>query len=172
MSYRFIKTHESEFEVQVMCQALEVSRSGYYAWRQRGETTAQERRDAALSQRIQTIFETSQGTYGSPRMYAELKAQGIACSRQHIAELMRQAHLSAALPRRRLHTTQPDGRAHSETNLLDRDFTATAPNQKWVVDITAIDTDEGWLYLAGVLDLFSRRLVGWAMDEHMPDVLT
>lgn len=172
MSYRFIKAHASDFEVQVLCQALGVSRSGYYDWCQRGETTAQERRAAALRQHIQTIFETSQGTYGSPRVYAELKAQGIACSRKHVADLMRQAHLNAALPRRRLHTTQPDGRSHTETNLLDRDFTATAPNQKWVVDITAIDTDEGWLYLAGVLDLFSRRLVGWAMDAHMPDELT
>jgi putative transposase len=85
---------------------------------------------------------------------------------------MRQAQLSAALPRRRVKTTQADGRPHSTCNLLKRDFTASAPNQKWLVDITGIATDEGWLYLAGVLDLFSRRIVGWAMDEHMPDELT
>ena len=172
MTYRFIKAHEEDFEVGVMCRALGVSRSGYYGWCGRGETTAQESRDAELSQRIQTIFETSQGTYGSPRVYAELKAQAIVCSRNHVAKLMRRAGLNAAQPRRRVHTTQNDGRAHSEANLLDRDFSATAPNQKWLVDITAIDTDEGWLYLAGVLDVFSRHLVGWAMDDHMPDELT
>ncbi len=172
MIYRFIKAHAGEFEVRIMCQALGVSRSGYYSWCQRGETTTQESRDADLCQRIQAIFEASQGTYGSPRVYAELKAQGVACSRDHVADLMRRAHLSAAMPRRQVHTTQPDGRERQATNRLNRDFTATAPNQKWVVDITAIDTDEGWLYLAGVLDLFSRRLVGWAMDDHMPDELT
>ena len=119
MMYRFIKTHEGEFEVQVMCQALGVSRSGYYRWRGRGEKTVQESRNAELKQSIQTIFETSQGTYGSPRVYAELKVEGIACSRDHVADLMREADLSAALPRRRVHTTQRDGRERQSTNLLN-----------------------------------------------------
>ncbi len=94
------------------------------------------------------------------------------CSRHRVARLMRQAALNASPPRRRVRTTIPSGQVHSVCNLLDRDFTASAPNQKWLVDITAIDTDEGSLYLAGVLDWFSRRLVGWAMDEHMPHELT
>jgi putative transposase len=172
MTYRFMKAHETEFEVQVMSQALGVSRSGYYAWRKRGESTYRERTDRELTQRIETIFETSQQTYGSPRIYVELKAQGVACSREQVARLMRQSHLSATLPRHRVQTTRSDGQPRSVCNLLDRDFSAQTPNQKWVVDITAIGTDEGLLYLAGVLDLFSRRLVGWAMDEHMPDELT
>ena len=155
-----------------MSQAFGVSRSGYYAWRKRGETTYRERTNRELTERIQTLFEASHQTYGSPRIYAELKAQGFACSREQVAHLMRQAHLSATLPRRRVQTTRSDGQQRSVCNVLDRDFSAQMPNQKWLVDITAIGTDEGVLYLAGVLDLFSRRLVGWAMDEHMPDELT
>lgn len=172
MTYRFMKQHENDFEVLVMCRALGVSRSGYYAWRRRGETTQREQQRSALMRAIQAIFETSHHTYGSPRIHAELKAHGIRCSRQQVARLMRQAGLSAITPRRRVQTTQPDGRPPSACNLLQRDFRATQPNQKWLVDITAVATDEGWLYLAGVLDLFSRRIVGWAMDEHMPDELT
>jgi putative transposase len=172
MTYRFMKQHEGEFEVQIMCQALGMSRSGYYAWRRRGETTYHEQQIASLVSHIQKIFADSHQTYGSPRMYAELKSQGIRCSRHRVARLMHQAGLSAVLPRRRVNTTQHDGRAHSACNRLKREFTAQRPNQKWLVDITAISTDEGWLYLAGVLDLFSRRIVGWAMDEHMPDELT
>lgn len=166
MKYRFIKAHVGEFEVQIMCQALGVSRSGYCAWCHRGEKTAQESRDAELRQRIQAIFESSQGTYGSPRVHAELKAQGIACSRDHMADLMRQAYLNAALPRRRVRTTQSDGSERSAANVLNRDFSASAPNQKWVVDITSIDTDEGWLYLAGALDLvyFSGVRLGGDTD--------
>jgi putative transposase len=172
MTYRFIRQHEAEFDVQLMCRALGVSRSGYYAWRQRGETTQGEQRKTALLRHIQQVFAASHQTYGSPRVYAELKAQGVRCSRQHVAGLMRQSGLSAVLPRRRVQTTRRDGRPHSTCNRLKREFTAEQPNRKWLVDITAITTDEGWLYLAGVLDLFSRRIVGWAMDEHMPDELT
>lgn len=158
--------------MQVMCRALSVSRSGYYAWRQRGETTQPEQRKTTLLGHIQQVFAASQQTYGSPRAYAELKAQGVRCSRQHIVRLMRQFGLSAVLPRRRVQTTRRDGRPPSACNLLKREFSAEQPNRKWLVDITAIATDEGWLYLSGVLDLFSRRIVGWAMDEHMPDELT
>jgi putative transposase len=125
-----------------------------------------------LTEQIQAAFTRSQATYGSPRIYAELRAQHIACSRHRVARLMRQAGLSASQPRRRIRTTQPGTTRSSPVNLLARDFTADAPNRKWLVDITAITTDEGVLYLAGVLDLFSRRLVGWAMDEQMPDELT
>ena len=135
-------------------------------------TTQREQQRSALISAIQTIFETSHHTYGSPRIHAELKAHGVRCSRQQVARLMRQAGLSAITPRRRVQTTQSDGRPPSARNLLQRDFRANQPNQKWLVDITAVATDEGWLNLAGVLDLFSRRIVGWAMDEHMPDELT
>jgi putative transposase len=99
MTYRFIKQHEGEFEAQVMCEALRVSRSGYYAWRERGETTQHEQQKAILVEHIQKVFTDSHQTYGSPRVYAELKAQGLRCSRHRVARLMRQLGLSAASPR-------------------------------------------------------------------------
>jgi putative transposase len=172
MSYRFVAQYQHEFDVVVMCAAFGVSRSGYYAWQQRGQTTQHEQADETLTAHIRQIFEDSHATYGSPRIYAELKAQGYVCSRHRVARLMRQAEIGVAIPHRRVQTTQSDGQYHSTPNLLARDFKADAPNRKWLVDITAVSTDEGCLYLAGVLDLFSRRLVGWAMDEHMPDELT
>ena len=167
-----MSTHQHEFSIQGMCRAFGVSRSGYYAWCAQGGLNRSARKDAVLTEQIRRIFDQSGQTYGSPRVYAELKAQGMVCSRHRVARLMRQAALNARPPRHRVRTTIPGGQVHSVCNLLDRDFSANAPNQKWLVDITAIDTDEGSLYLAGVLDLFSRRLVGWAMDEHMPDELT
>jgi transposase InsO family protein len=167
-----MRDHAAEFSIRAMCRAFGVVRSGYYAWVRAGCTTQQARADAALTEQIRAIFEHSGQTYGSPRVYAELKAQGVGCSRRRVARLMRLAGLDATPARRRAHTTQADGRQPSVTNLLRRDFTADAPNRKWVVDITGVWTDEGWLYLAGVLDLFSRRLVGWAMADHMPDELT
>ena len=113
MTYRFMKQHEGHFEVQVMCLALSVSRSGYYAWRRRGETTHLEQQTASLGEQIGKIFADSQQTYGSPRVYVELKSQGIRCSRHRVARLMRHAGWSAVLPRRRVNTTQRAGRAPS-----------------------------------------------------------
>lgn len=172
MTYRFMAQHEQAFDVAVMCEALGVSRSGYYAWQKRGQTTHREQADGSLMAQIRQIFEESHQTYGSPRIHAELKARGVLCNRHRVARLMRHAGIAVSIPHRRVRTTQADGQVHETPNLLNRDFTAKAPNRKWLVDITAIATDEGCLYLAGVLDLFSRRLVGWAMDEHMPDELT
>jgi transposase InsO family protein len=171
MTYRFMAQHQDEFDIAVMCERLGVSRSGYYAWLGRGQTTQHEQAEAALLAQIRQIFQESHQTYGSPRIYAELKARGIRCSRGHVAHLRHQAGIKAAVPRHRVQTTLRDGKDHCATNLLKRDFSADAPNRKWLVDITAVSTDEGCLYVAGVLDLFSRRLVGWAMDEHMPDEL-
>lgn len=167
-----MKTHDGQFSVQGMCRVFGVSRSAYYAWVSAGCSTAHKRVDVVLTEKIRHIFEQSGETYGSPRIYAELKAQEVSCSRRHVARLMRAARLNATPTRCRITTTQRDGQARSVNNVLGRDFTADAPNRKWLVDITAISTVEGTLYLAGVLDLFSRRLVGWAMDAHMPDELT
>jgi len=167
-----MKAHDGQFSVEGMCRVFGVSRSAYYAWVSAGCSTAQERVEAVLTEQIRGIFEQSGETYGSPRIYAELKAQEVACSRRHVACLMRAAGLNARPTRRRITTTQRDGQERSVSNVLGRHFTAAAPNRKWLVDITAISTAEGVLYLAGVLDLFSRRLVGWAMDAHMPDELT
>jgi putative transposase len=117
MTYRFMKQQEGHFEVQIMGQTLGVSRSGYYAWRRRGETTHHEQQTARLVNDIQKIFADSHQTYGSPRVYAQLKSQSIRCSRHRVARLMHQAGLSAALPRRRVNTTQRDGRTHSACNI-------------------------------------------------------
>jgi putative transposase len=167
-----MREHVGEFSLRAMCRAFGVARSGYYQWQRQGCTTQQVRADSTLTGQIRAVFEKSGQTYGSPRVHAELKAQGVQCSRRRVARLMRAAGLDATPARRRAHTTQADGRQPSVTNLLRRDFTADAPNRKWLVDITGVWTDEGWLYLAGVLDLFSRRLVGWAMADQMPDELT
>lgn len=167
-----MKARDRQFSVQGMCRVFGVSRSAYYAWVSAGCTSSQARVDAVLTEQIRGIFEQSGETYGSPRIYAELKAQAVSCSRRHVARLMRAAGLNATPTRHRITTTQRDGQGRSVSNVLGRDFTADAPNRKWLVDITAISTNEGALYLAGVLDLFSRRLVGWAMDAHMPDELT
>lgn len=167
-----MSAHGTEFSISLMSRAFGIARSGYYAWNAQGGLGKREQADKVLTEQIQAAFTSSQATYGSPRVYAELRAQGIECSRHRVARLMHQAGLSASQTRRRIRTTQPGTAPTSPVNLLARDFTADAPNRKWLVDITAIATDEGALYLAGVLDLFSRRLVGWAMDEHMPDELT
>jgi transposase InsO family protein len=164
--------HVGQFSIRGMCRAFGVARSGYYHWQRQGCSTQRERADSALTGQIQAVFEQSGQTDGSPRVHAELKAQGVRCSRRRVARLMRSAGLDATPACRRAHTTQADQRRPSITNLLRRDFTADAPNRKWLVDITGVWTDEGWLYLAGVLDLFSRRLVGWAMADQMPDELT
>lgn len=125
-----MKAHQAQFRVQVMSRAFVVSRSAYYAWVKAGCRTQQERTDAERSEYIRGIFEQSGQTYGSPRVYAEMKAQGIRCSRRHVARLMREAGLNARPARRRVITTERDGEARSVSNLLDRDFTAEAPNRK------------------------------------------
>jgi putative transposase len=168
MKYAFIAGHVAQFAVALMCHALEVSVSGYYAWRARTKAgpSAHERADAVLSARIHTVFRTGRGVYGSPRIHAALQAQGIRCSRKRVARLMRSQQLSAGRPRRRKpRTTDSQHTQPVASNLVGRDFTAAAPNRKWVADITGIPTHRGWLYLAGVLDVYSRRAIGYAMDR-------
>lgn len=150
-----------------MCQVLGVSRSGYYAWRQRSPSQ-REVANQALGEQIREVFDYSRQTYGSPRVHAELRRRGIICSRHRVARLMRQQGLAARKRRGwRPVTTQRQAGTPVAPNLLNQDFRADRPHQKWVADITFIDTDEGWLYLAVVLDIFSRKAVGWAMANHM-----
>jgi putative transposase len=162
-----MEAHEGEFGVQAMCRALGVGRSGYYAWRDR-PASVREQAESTLVEKIEQAFEDSYQTYGSPRIQAVLKREGTACSRKRVARLMREHHL-VARPKRwhKPRTTQREPGAVAAPNRLKQDFSATAPNQKWVSDITYIDTDEGRLYLAAILDLYSRRIVGWALEEHM-----
>ena len=149
--------------VSWLCAVLEVARSGYYVWR-KGEPSRREQEEAALMQAIEQSFAASQQTYGSPRVYRDLLEEGWRVSRKRVARLMRQAGLVGRTPRRRRSTTNSAHGLPVAPNLLNREFSATAPNQKWVGDITYIPTAEGWLYLAVVLDLYSRKVVGWAMS--------
>jgi transposase InsO family protein len=150
-----------------MCQVLEVSASGYYAWRRRKPSLRAEA-NAALVEQIRDIHKTSRRTYGSPRVHAALRRWGHACSRNRVARLMRREGIVGRSPRRKYpRTTQSEPGSPVAPNVLAQDFTAEQPNQKWVADITYVDTAEGWLYLAPVLDLFSRKVVGWSMDNHL-----
>lgn len=167
MKYAFIAEHRAQFSVQRMCRVLNVTRSGFYAWLGRG-ASARAQANQALLERIRAVHQDSQSTYGSPRIWIELQRSGVSCGHNRVARLMRQAGI-VGVQRGKLHptTTQRASGAVAAPNLLNQDFSASAPNQKWVSDFTYIQTAQGWLYLAAVLDLFSRKVVGWAMCEHM-----
>jgi len=171
MKYAFIAAHTGQYSVKRMCQALGVKRSGYYAWRGRPASQREQANQALLTE-IQTAFQASRQTYGSPRIHAVLRRKGVVCNRKRVARLMRMHGISARRQRKRYPvTTQRQLGAAIAPNWLNQEFSATAPNQKWVTDITYIDTAEGWLYLASVLDLYSRMVVGWAMGEHIDTTL-
>ncbi|GHO51200.1 transposase [Ktedonospora formicarum] len=152
------------FPILRMCQILDVSENGYYHWCKRGKSQ-RKRDDEQLTERIEDAYYTNRGHYGSPRIHAELKAQGLLCSRKRVARLMQAKQLSARKRKRKPRTTNSQHGFPLAPNLLEQDFTAEAPNTKWVSDFTYIETREGWLYLAGVLDVYSRRIVGWSMSE-------
>jgi transposase InsO family protein len=162
MRYQFIAEHRHEYAMTLMCRVLEVSVSGYYAWCKR-PASHHSREDAQLAEQVRTVFQANRRVYGSPRVHAELQAQGIKCARKRVARLMREQELFAQRPRHRTVTTKSEPDAQVAPNLLQRDFSANQPNTKWVADTTYIWTSEGWLYLAIVLDLFSRMVVGWSM---------
>jgi transposase InsO family protein len=167
MTYRFIDQHKDQWPVLWLCQTLGVSSAGYYAWRQCPRSAGQQRRDSLLVE-IRAIHAQFKACYGSPRMHAELVARGHDCCVNTVAKLMREAGIAAKTAWKfRCTTTDSDHDLPVAENLLDRQFDAAAPNESWVADITYIPTREGWLYLAAVEDLYSRRVVGWAMDEHM-----
>jgi putative transposase len=148
-----------------MCQVLEVSENGYNNWRKRGKSQRKQQ-DELLTERIEDAYHQNRGHYGSPRIHAELKTQGVHCARKRVARLMREQQLSARKKRRKVRTTNSNHQFPVAPNLLEQDFTASAPNTKWLTDFTFIETREGWLYLAGVLDAYSRKIVGWSMSDH------
>lgn len=164
--YQFVAAHASEYPVTMLCRVLGLARSGYYAWRARS-VSARKERDQQLTSQIQTIFTDSRRTYGSPRVHAHLQAQGIRTARKRVARLMRQAQLCARARRRSVRTTDSRHTEPIAPNLLARTFQAEAPDRVWVTDITYLPTREGWLYLAVVLDLFARRVVGWSMQPSL-----
>lgn len=166
MKYRFITKHHQRFPVRRMCRALGVSSSGYYVFRSRPESR-RVREDHRLLVEVKAIHRASRGTYGSPRVHAEMQARGMRHGRKRIARLMREGGIQARHKRRFKATTDSSHGHPVASNLLGRDFVAQGPNEKWVADMTYIATGEGWLYLAAIMDLYSRRIVGWSMSGGM-----
>ncbi len=164
MRYRSIDRRRGMYPVRMMCRLLKVSRSGYYAWRKRPESP-RDKTDRQLTSAIRQIHAESKGTYGSPRIRAELSSQGLDYGRHKVARLMRLAGLKGCPKRRFRVTTQSDPRHPVADNLIKQDFSATAADRRWAGDITYISTQQGWLYLAVIMDLYSRRIVGWSMDR-------
>ena len=156
--------------MSALCQVMQLKTGSYYAWcsQKRCERRREEQaRQQALVEQIQQAHHQSRNSYGSPRIYQELREQGVACGRHRVARLMHDHHIVAKKARRFRVTTQSNHALPIAPNVLDREFAASAPNQRWVGDITYLWTREGWLYLAVVLDLFSRRVVGWSMQASM-----
>ena len=167
MKYTFIAAHEREFSVKSMCRALGVQRSGYYAWKRR-PVSCREKENDVLLVAIRAAFAFSRMTYGSLRIQAYLRRKGQFYSRFRIGRLMKKAHLvPLRVAKWHPQTTKQRLGARTAPNLLNQEFRASKPNEKWVGDITYIETSEGWLYLASLLDLYSRRIVGWAMADRM-----
>jgi putative transposase len=167
VKYAFMQEHLTDYPVKVCCTVLGVSRAGYYAWRGRPVSPRARRREA-LAAKIQRVHEEHRRVYGSPRVYRTLHDRGEKVCENTVAKVMQTRQIRAQSKKKFVpRTTDSDHDQPVAPNLLDRQFAAAAPNQKWVVDLTYIPTDEGWLYLAGVLDLGSRRIVGWAMAAHM-----
>jgi putative transposase len=168
VKFAFIEEHlASLFPLDVICQMLEVSRSGYYAWQRRPDSDRAIRREE-LAIQIQRVHADNRRVYGSPRIYRELKAQGQNVCENTIADIMKERKIRAKTKRKFVpRTTDANHDQPVARNVLDRQFQAELPDQKWAVDITYIPTGEGWLYLAGVIDLCSRKIIGWSMADHM-----
>ena len=167
MRYAFIKKHASGLPVRTMCRVLQVRPSGYYAWTRRrpGRREAERLR---LIESIRSVHSRSRGAYGSPRVHRALRKQGVICSEKHVARLMRENQIRSKRNRRFGTKTTDSNHGHAvAANLLDRQFHQEKINQAWVTDITYICTEEGWLYLATVMDLCSRRIIGWATADHL-----
>ncbi len=158
--------NRADYPVATMCRLLGVSTSGFYAWLKRPES-ARARRDAELSDKVEAIHSRSRRTYGAPRIHAELRAEGEQVSRKRVARLMKARGLEGTSRRKGCRTTSCNEAARPAPDLVEREFTAEAPDRLWVVDITYVPTWEGFLYLAVVLDVFSRRIVGWTMAAHL-----
>jgi transposase InsO family protein len=166
--YRFIEAEAMSFAVVALCRVCGVSRSAYYGWRARGdgpeEATVAE---AYLANRIYDVWRRSRRRYGAPRVTAALQRQGVAVNEKRVARLMGEVGIAGKCGRRKLRTTRRDPAAQPAPDLVKRDFTASRPDELWVGDVTYIPTGEGFVYLASVLDVYSRRLVGWSLADHL-----
>jgi putative transposase len=161
-----IKTNENQFSIGMMCRILSVSRSGYYQWKLR-PVSERNRADQLLANDIKRVFDDEKGRPGSPRITRQLQEEGKSASRHRVARIMRSNGWRAKAAKKYKATTNSNHSLPVAPNLLEQNFEANSPNQKWVSDITYIWTDEGWLYLAVVLELYSRRVIGWAIAERM-----
>lgn len=164
MRYCCIHRRRTQYPVTMMCRVLKASKSGYYAWRVRPESE-RAKQDRELTRVIRRVHADSKQVYGRPKVTAELKGEGYDCGERKVGRLMREAGLRGCPQRRFKVTTQSDPSHPVAENLLKQDFTAERPNQRWAADITYISTQRGWLYLAVVMDLYSRRIIGWSMDR-------
>ena len=166
MIFAFIEEHKNLWPVTVLCRVLGVSTPGFYAWRKRPTSTQEQRRDALVVE-IKSVHAQVKQRYGSPRIHAELIDRGVACCVNTVAKLMHDNGIQAKTTKKFINTTDSNHKLPVAENRLDRQFDATQPNCRWVADITYIPTREGWLYVAVVEDLYSRRVVGWSMAEHL-----
>ncbi len=166
MKYRFVKAHRDKFPVSLICRMLDISRSGYYAWMNRPECR-HACEDKQLMVEITRIYLNNRKIYGSPRIHDELRKREIRCGRKRVARLMREGGLRSVTRRKFKATTDSKHKYPVADSVLNRRFEQEAQNKVWVADITFIWTREGWLYLAALMDLFSRMIVGWAMDERI-----
>jgi transposase InsO family protein len=166
--YRFIESAAADFAVRTLCQVAKASSSAYYAWRSRGEEPSATLIDEAhLANRIFDIWRRSRGRYGAPRVTAALLKAGVKVNQKRVARLMAELGIAGKCGRRKMRTTWPDKTAAPAADLVERDFTADAPDELWVGDITYIPTDEGWLFVASVLDVCTRSIVGWSIADHL-----
>lgn len=165
MRFEFIRAEKARFPVRLMCRMLEVSRSGFYAWLERWD--GREVSDRRMLRLIREIFAQSNETYGSPRVYRELRAREVACDKARVERLMRENEITPPRKKKYRVTTDSNHKNPVAPNVLQRDFSSPGPNRRWASDITYVWTWAGWLYLAVVLDLYSRRVVGWAMDTRL-----
>lgn len=163
MKFAFILAEKANYPIVVLCELLGVSRSGFHAWQHRPRS-ARQSLDAQLATQVAAVHKRSRGTYGSPRVHAELKARGVRVGKKRIARLMQENGIKARSKRRFRKTTDSKHTSPIAPNILAREFEAPAPNRVWVTDVTAIWTLEGWLFLAVILDLYSRRVVGWSVS--------
>jgi putative transposase len=171
MKHRFISDHRERTNVGLMCKVLNISRSGYYAWLKRPESH-RSKENRKLADHIRIIHAKSRKIYGAPRIYRELKENGVSCSQNRVARIMKQEGIRGIAPRKFKATTDSKHNFPVAPNLLNRDFDVKEPHRVWLADITYIHTAEGWLYLSAIMDLGSRRIMGWAMSDTMKRKLT
>ena len=171
MKYRFISDHRERANVGLMCKVLNISRSGYYAWLKRPRSR-RSKENRKLADHIRITHAKSRKIYGAPRIYRKLRENGISCSQNRVARIMKQEGIRGVVPRKFKATTDSKHNFPVAPNLLNRNFDVKEPHRVWLADITYISTGEGWLYLSAVMDLGSRRIIGWAMSDRMKRKLT